>query len=303
MCFGDRQWVSLYTLAEALCLLASSIQICIGKQDDEFFASKPRQEIGIVTELVKTLRNFLDDIVAHSMPVFVINPLEQNDLWGNGVDYSGIAPSPTDLYVDPIFVDINTGDLHLAATSELIDRADDYGLPLRLPDIDGQPRPLDGNGDGFNKADIGADELFAGAPVLQLQVDPGGAMAGQAVQVMAVVQNPEVSAGAMTYSSAVPAGMSLVTNSLDASQGDLQVEGQGEAEQVVWRGSLPAQQAVVLRYRLRVDADTDRRAVVTLAAATEAEASELAQQATASILINPSRTHIPLAVKQAQSRD
>ena len=83
-----------------------------------------------------------------------------NDLYWNSVaNYSGVTASATDLGVDPQLVNAEGGDWHLRATSPLIDA----GLNNEAPshDLDGDLRPLDGNGDGLAVVDIGADEHTA----------------------------------------------------------------------------------------------------------------------------------------------
>lgn len=82
--------------------------------------------------------------------------LGYNDLWNNPIDYVGIVSSPLDLHVDPRFKDAAHGDFRLAFSSPLIDR----GFTPMSPsdDLDGNPRPIDGNGDGVPVTDIGAYE-------------------------------------------------------------------------------------------------------------------------------------------------
>lgn len=54
------------------------------------------------------------------------------------------------------FVDLGTGNLHLNAGSAPVDSADPVYAPV--DDRDGNPRPVDGNGDGTKEPDVGAFE-------------------------------------------------------------------------------------------------------------------------------------------------
>ncbi|MCO4772476.1 MAG: lamin tail domain-containing protein [Deltaproteobacteria bacterium] len=77
-----------------------------------------------------------------------------NNIWGNTTNYAGdSAAAPTDLSVDPLFVNLTSDDLRLLPGSPLIDAGTASGAPSN--DWDGLPRPY---GAGW---DIGADEWSA----------------------------------------------------------------------------------------------------------------------------------------------
>jgi hypothetical protein len=82
---------------------------------------------------------------------------DYNALWDTALNYSGIVTGTHDLHIDPRFIDATHGDFHLAFSSPLIDR----GFTPIFPsdDLAGNPRPIDGNGDGVPVTDIGAYEF------------------------------------------------------------------------------------------------------------------------------------------------
>ncbi len=80
-----------------------------------------------------------------------------------GTRYGGICADQTGLNGNvsaaPTFVNPTASDYHLANGSAGIDAGTATNAPAR--DIDGDARPLDGNGDGLAVVDIGADEAPA----------------------------------------------------------------------------------------------------------------------------------------------
>src|SRR5215510_13766060 len=62
---------------------------------------------------------------------------------------------------DPLFTNPTQGDYHLQQGSPSIDAGDNLASNLTDKDIDGNPRILDGDGNGTAIVDMGVDEFLA----------------------------------------------------------------------------------------------------------------------------------------------
>ena len=100
---------------------------------------------------------------------------ENNDVFGNGTDYDGIADQTGlngNISADPLFVDQAARDLHLKTGSPAVDAGSAVDAPDT--DFDGDHRPVDGDANGVAGFDLGADELTATVgPAVAIDVRPG----------------------------------------------------------------------------------------------------------------------------------
>ena len=105
-------------------------------------------------------------LVSHSVGIYVESgntarleaTLWGSGAWANGSDWGGdgsITTGTVNLWGDPAFVNPDAGDYHIGSGSAAVDASLDAGIG---EDIDGDARPLDGDGDGADEFDIGADE-------------------------------------------------------------------------------------------------------------------------------------------------
>jgi len=105
---------------------------------------------------ILTMRNNVIQAVAKAG--FADAPFDE----ANGLYFGGVAQfklGPNSLVANPQFVNGATGDLRLSASSPAVDRG--AALPQYQADVRGLAVPLDGNGDGVARVDLGANELRA----------------------------------------------------------------------------------------------------------------------------------------------
>ena len=216
--------------------------------------------------------------------------LEHNDLWENKTDYEGVTPGASDLHVAPAFVDAENGDLHLSPASALIDAGTNIGIPME--DIDGEPRPLDGNRDSIAIADIGADEYWPGLHGSKT-VDKLIATAGDVLTYQLTIANPSIPCGlpSVSITDTIPTHATYIQGSLSGSSGTWGYAG----GVITWTGAVSTRAPVTLTFKVTVDEVAGPLAIVNRAILDDHVGAIRTLQAVT--LIDPLRYSLPIILK------
>ncbi len=130
--------------------------------------------------------------------------IDYNNVWNNTAgNYTGFGctPGPHDISADPLFVDVANGNYRLKAGSACIDAGSNDAVPPDLTkDFYGNPRIMDGDGDGIAAVDIGIAEFADVTVSVQIPTQ------GESLQDTVTLQASAPGASKVYFSIRTPSG-------------------------------------------------------------------------------------------------
>jgi hypothetical protein len=140
--------------------------------------------------------------------------IDNNDVWNNsGGDYLNVnlgifhnptcLPGPHDISADPMFVDAANGNYRLKPESACIDKGNNDAVPSFLTtDFYGNPRIIDGDGNGIATVDIGIAEFSDVATEIHVPTE------AESLQDTVTLQASGTGASSVSFSIRAPGGAS-----------------------------------------------------------------------------------------------